>query len=235
VVRYFKNDSDLIELVREATKMRLSYKHAVSWIKEEGYDISEKKFYRIKKMLEKKHREIMTKLHGDKQLEFNAEAVVTLSAVRKEMIAMLSDKKLKPWERIKAAEAVSQNLKDAVMFYDAAPIVKKLAEKSMINPFESKEQTEEKNNGDDDSEDDNTAVTSNGDTATTDDSDTSTPSNGYLLPQYHGSIDDNKNDDKSSLENNSKITVENSGETGIPNKEEENGKTLEEHPESPTK
>ncbi|MDE2588791.1 MAG: hypothetical protein KGL95_03910 [Patescibacteria group bacterium] len=221
MVRYFKNDPDLIELVREAIKMRLTYKNAVAMIKEQGYEISEKKFGRIKKMLEKKHREIMTKFHGERHLEFNAEAVETLAVARKEIIEMVSDKKLQPWERIKAAVALSQNLRDTAKFYDAIPIVKELAERDQTSLHEDLDSVDVDDNKMDDND---TDVSSTDNVVTASNNDTG-----------NDTKNESKDDNKPSLEDDSKINAENSGSTEIPSKEYENGKTLEEHPEDAEK
>lgn len=203
--RYSKQD-DLSELVRIAIRSQFSYKEAVSWINKQGHKISERKFGRMKQAIEKNRRNLMQKLHGDKQLEFNAKAVETLESMKNEMEEIASNKNLTTWERIKATEVVAKILKDMAQFYDAVPVIHRLAQRAQTT-------TENDNN-----EDIDVSVEEE-------------MPGGEMSENSASSEAKNKDDSKPALKN-SKNNFGVSGETGNPSMEKDPN-AMEKHPEDP--
>ncbi len=138
----YAKDFELVELVRQSMDNKMTYKDAVAWLKQFGYDISEKTYQRIKTKIEIKRLNIIRKIDGDRQLEFTVDAIETSGTLREELLKIVKNPNAKAEERIKAASAVSQNLKDVAAFYDAVPVVKRLAQ-GIVEPSNQDNNTEE--------------------------------------------------------------------------------------------
>lgn len=116
--RYEENEG-LVNFVWDCIRKPLSTKEALSELKEKGFPMNEKKYYRIKKRIDQIYKEKISIIASTGKDHSVIESIEILIRIRDEILE-IARKETDVWKKLNAYSLVIKIQNELAKFYDAA-------------------------------------------------------------------------------------------------------------------
>ena len=116
--RYEENE-ELMKLVWDCIRKLLSTKEALAELKEKGFPMNEKKYYRIKKRIDQIYKEKISIIASTGKDHSVIESIEILIRIRDEILE-IARKETDVWKKLNAYSLVIKIQNELAKFYDAA-------------------------------------------------------------------------------------------------------------------